>query len=178
MNRAALYDAYLVCCNLLLRLPGHAVRGWVLRRVVRAQTGPDVSIQRGVRITSKGGLRIGARTNINSGALLDGRGGLVIGEGVNISPGVSLLTSDHDPSSPSFAGRTRPVTIGARAWIATGAIVLPGTSLGDGVIVAAGTVARGTVEPNAIIAGNPAKVVSRRPEGAQVDMERYRRFLH
>jgi maltose O-acetyltransferase len=123
-------------------------------------------------------LRIGARTNINSGALLDGRGGLVIGEGVNISPGVSLLTSDHDPSSPSFAGRTRPVTIGARAWIATGAIVLPGTSLGDGVIVAAGTVARGTVEPNAIIAGNPAKVVSPRPEGAQVVMERYRRFLH
>lgn len=174
----ALYDAYLVGCNLLLRLPGHSFRSWVLRRLVRAEIGPDVSIQRGVRITSKGGLRVGAGSNINSGVLLDGRGGLVIGRQVNVSPGALLLTAEHDPASPTFEGRLRAVTIGDRAWIATGAIVLPGASLGDGTVVAAGSVARGTVERNAIIAGNPARVVSRRPEGAQGEIERYRRFLH
>lgn len=178
MLEAPLYDAYLVGCNLLLRLPGHALRVWVLRRVVGAEVACNVSIQRGIRIMSKGGLRIGARSNINTRVLLDGRGGLVIGERVNISPDARLLTADHDPDSSTFEGRLRPVKVCDRAWIATGAIVLPGTCIGAGAVVAAGAVARGSIEANAIIAGNPARVVGRRREGAQADMARYRRFLH
>ena len=173
-----LYAAYLTLCNALLRLPGHALRIAVLRQVVGADVGERCAIERGVRVTVRGGLRIGEGTNINGGVLLDARGGLTIGRRVNISPEAALLSADHDPQSPSFAGRGRPVCVGDGAWIAYRAIVLPGSELGDGVVVAAGAVARGRIPAQTIVAGNPAVAVDRRDPAAQGTLERYRRFMH
>lgn len=173
-----LFSAYLAVCNGLLRLPGHQFRIAVLRRLVRADIGEQCAIERGVRIMTRGGLRIGDGTNVNRHALLDARGGLTIGRRVNISPEVALLSAEHDPQSPSFTGRTRPVVIGDGAWIAYRAVVLPGTHLGTGVVVAAGAVARGAVPAHTIVAGNPAAPIGEREPRAQSSLERYRRFLH
>jgi len=173
-----LYASYLRCCNALLRLPGHALRIAVLRHLVRAEVGPGCAIERGVRITVKGRLTIGAGTVVNAGALLDARGGLAIGERVNLSPEVAVLTADHDPDSPAFEGRLRAVAIGDRAWLATRALVLPGTTVGAGAIVAAGAVATRDVPDDTIVAGNPAHPVRARSPEAQRSLEPYRRFLH
>ncbi len=173
-----LYSAYVVLCNALLRLPGHRFRIEVLRRLVRANVGARCVVGRGVQITSKGGLQIGDDTNVTSQALLDGRGGLTIGRRVVVSPQAVLLSADHDPQSPTFAGRNRPVAVGDGVWIAQRAIVLPGAELGDGVVVAAGAVARGRIPAGTIVAGNPAVPIGARGPGAQRSVERYRRFLH
>lgn len=173
-----LYAAYLAACNALLRLPGHHFRIAVLRLLVRAHVGDRCAIERGVRIMTRGGLRIGDKTNINAGALLDARGGLTIGRRVNISPEVALLSAEHDPQSPSFAGRTRSVVVGDGVWIAHRAIVLPGADLGDGVVVAAGAVVRGRIPSHTIVAGNPAVTIGERDSSAQSTLERYRRFMH
>lgn len=134
-------------------------------------------IARGVRITSKGGVTIGERTNVNGGVLLDGRGGLTIGSRVNVSPEALLLSADHDLRSPSFAGRDRPTVIGDRVWIATRAVVLPGSSVGEGAVIAAGAVVRGIVAPWTVMAGNPAQPVAIRPDSAQQSLIEYRRWL-
>lgn len=123
-------------------------------------------------------MRIGDNCNINDGVLLDGGGGLVIGSLVNVSPDVELFTTEHDPDSPLFEGRSREVIVGDRVWIAARALVLPGTIIGEGAIVAAGAVAHGEVAPWSIVAGNPARVVRSRSTEAQAELPVYRRFLH
>jgi len=176
--RSYRYDAFLVVINLLLRMPGHRFRRAILRHVAKFEIGERCVFQRGVRISSRGGVRIGQNCNINHGVLLDGGGGLVIGSFVNISPEALLLTTEHDPDSPIFQGRGRPVAIGDRTWISSRAIVLPGTTIGEGAIVAAGAVAHREVLPWAIVAGNPARVVRSRPNEAQAGLPYYQRFLH
>ena len=141
------YDLYLVACNVLLALPGHRFRNLVLRVLARFSVGSNVAVQRGVRITSRGGVQIGDGCQINRDVTLDGRGGLELGRFVNVSPEAAFLTADHDPHSPVFAGRNRAVTVGDRAWIATRAIILPGTTVGAGAVVAAGAVVHGDVPP-------------------------------
>ena len=146
---------FLVTCNALLVFPGHRFRTAVLTAIARFAIGRGVAVQRGVRITSRGGVEIGDGCQINRDVTLDGRGGLKIGRAVNISPEVAFLTADHDPNSPDFEGRKRGITVGDRAWIATRAVILPGTSVGEGAVVAAGAVVHGTVPPWSIVAGIP-----------------------
>lgn len=172
------FSAYVVVCNALLRLPGHRFRIAVLRWIVRAEIGNGCAIERCVRITTKGGLRIGDDTNVNRGCLLDGRGGLQIGRRVNISPQALLVTAEHDPDSPRFEGRLRSVVVGDNAWLAIRAVILPGARIGDGAVVAAGAVVRGKIEPLTIVAGNPAVAVGTRSPNAQRELPRYRRFMH
>jgi acetyltransferase-like isoleucine patch superfamily enzyme len=176
--RPLAYDAYVRWLNLLLRVPSHPFRRLVLAKLVRADVRGDVSLERGVRVTGKGGVIIGAGSNINAGVVLDGRGGLRIGSKVNISPEALILTAEHDPRSPDFAGLEAAVEIGDRVWIASRAIVLPGTVVGDGAVVGAGAVVRGDVEAWSIVAGNPARKVGERPRDAQTHLEPYRRWLH
>lgn len=172
------FSAYVVLCNALLRLPGHRFRIAVLKRIVRAEIEEGCAIERNVRITTKGGLAVGAHTNINRGCLLDGRGGLRIGRRVNISPDVRLVTAEHDPHSPDFAGRLGAVTVGDRAWLALGAVILPGARVEEGALVAAAAVVRGYVPARTIVAGNPAVAVGTRAPEAQRELPSYRRFMH
>ena len=58
--------------------------------------------------------------------------------------------------------RDRPVSIGNDVWIGHGAIVLPGRSIGDGAVVAAGAVVTKDVPPYSIVAGNPARPIRKR----------------
>jgi acetyltransferase-like isoleucine patch superfamily enzyme len=149
-----------------------------LRHLVRATVGRGSAIERGVRIRSKGGLTIGSNSNVNGGTMLDARGGLEIGSLVNISPDVMILTADHDVTSATFDGRTAPVQVADRAWLATRAIVLPGARIGEGAVVAAGAVVHGEVPPWTIVGGNPAREIGRRPPDAQQSIQRYARWLH
>ncbi len=53
----------------------------------------------------------------------------------------------------------KPIHIGKNVWIGSGAIVLPGVTIGDNSIVGAGSVVTKNVEPNSVVAGNPAKFI-------------------
>jgi maltose O-acetyltransferase len=176
--RSYQFDLFLVSVNQLLRVPGHRFRHAILRHVVGWEIGDRCALERNIHITARGGVRMGNRCNINHGVLLDGGGGLALGSLVNVSPEALLLTTEHDPESPAFEGRDRQVVVGDRVWIASRAIVLPGTTIGEGTVVAAGAVVRGDVPPWSIVAGNPARVVKRRSSEAQAELAFYQRFLH
>jgi maltose O-acetyltransferase len=85
---------------------------------------------------------------------------ITIGDGAGLSPGVIVLA--HDASMRAHMGSTRiaRVEIGKRVFVGAGAIILPGTRIGDDAIVAAGAVVRGDVPAGTLVVGNPAKVVS------------------
>ena len=84
---------------------------------------------------------------------------VTIGNNVIINDGVTILTGSHDVNDEHFQLKCKPVTIGNYAWICTGAMILPGVTVGDGGVVAAGAVVARDVPPYHVVAGNPAKVV-------------------
>ncbi len=59
----------------------------------------------------------------------------------------------------SSQGKSAPIHISDNVWIGTGCIILPGTNIGANSIISAGSVVHGTVPPNVIYGGNPAKLI-------------------
>jgi acetyltransferase-like isoleucine patch superfamily enzyme len=144
------------------RLPSRRLRHWFLQGYLGALSA-DASVQMGCRFLNGRKVFLGERTVVNFGCLFDGRQyPIEIGADVSIGPEASILTLGHDPQSGEFADRGGAVRIGARAWIAYRAIILPGVEIGEGAVVAAGAVVTRNVEPFTIVAGVPAKVVGRR----------------
>jgi maltose O-acetyltransferase len=68
----------------------------------------------------------------------------------------------HDASLQRHIGRTllAPVVIGRRVFVGAGAIILPGSQIGEESIIAAGAVVRGDIPPRSVVTGIPGRVVS------------------
>lgn len=87
---------------------------------------------------------------------------ITIGHQTVISREAFLCCASHDVSSPIMELTYAPITIGSNAWIAARAIVMPGRTVGDGAVVAAGGVVVDDVAPWTIVGGNPAKFIKKR----------------
>jgi len=111
------------------------------------------------------GVAVGERCRIYSSLATTEPWLISIGDDVGIAGGVVLLT--HDGAARQLRSR-RPniqtlgrIRVGNRCFIGQNAILVPGTTLGDDCIVGAGAVVGGTIPPNSLVVGNPARVVGR-----------------
>ena len=110
-------------------------------------------------------ISIGANTHINQSCFLDGRGELTIKDNVSISHYVKICTGGHSINSPLFEGSHGPIIIENYVWVGIGAIILKNVKLGEGCIVAAGSVVTKNVPPYRIVAGSPAQIIGERKQG-------------
>lgn len=103
---------------------------------------------------------IGKDVFINFGCTFLDQGGITIEDGVFIGPGAKIITEGH-PEQPAIRHtlHTQPVVIRRNAWIGAGATVLPGITVGENAIVAAGAVVTKDVPGNTVVAGVPAKII-------------------
>jgi len=140
---------------------------------------------------SQGEVRIGDRTHVGGGTTLVCATGITIGSDVLIAWGVTVV--DHDSHSTRWEERSRdverwrlgmqrggaalaastkawdtvpmaPIVIRDRAWIGFNAIILKGVTIGEGAVVAAGSVVTRDVPAYSVAAGNPARVVRTLPD--------------
>jgi acetyltransferase-like isoleucine patch superfamily enzyme len=163
--RRLAYEGVLYWANrVIARTPSHAIRLAFYRNILGVKIGTGAYILMDAWFDTKGGIEIGAHSVVNQKCRLDGRGGITIGSNVSISSEVILLTADHDINSPQFAGREKPVVIGDRVFIGTRAMILPGVTLGEGAVVAAGAVVTKDVAPYTIVGGVPAKPMGTRAQ--------------
>jgi acetyltransferase-like isoleucine patch superfamily enzyme len=107
-------------------------------------------------------IRTGKRVFINHCCEFMDRGGITIGNDVLIAPKVNLITIGH-PLNPANrrATCTAPIYIKNGVWIGVGATVMPGVTVGENSVVAAGAVVTKDVPPNTVVAGVPAKIIKR-----------------
>jgi acetyltransferase-like isoleucine patch superfamily enzyme len=110
---------------------------------------------------------------IHHNAFLDGAGGLTIGNNIVISTDVIILTHDYSYTTglesigkrpPTDLAIIAPVSIGNNCFLGARSTLLPGTTIGNNVIVGAGSVVKGTVPDNTIVAGNPARPAGKTDE--------------
>lgn len=111
-------------------------------------------------------IHVGSRLFMNFGCIVLDCAEVRIGDDVQIATAVQIITATHplDAAARTSGWETaRPVRIGHRAWIGSGAILLPGVTVGDDAIVGAGAVVTRDVPPGAVAAGNPARVIRQLP---------------
>lgn len=104
--------------------------------------------------------RIGKNVFINHACSFLDIGGIDIGDDVLIGPRVNITSETH-PLAPGERSDLIPkkVTIRRNAWIGAGATILPGVTIGENAVVAAGALVSRDVPANTVVAGVPAKVV-------------------
>jgi acetyltransferase-like isoleucine patch superfamily enzyme len=112
-------------------------------------------------------LRVGDGVFVNRNVLLDTKGGVDLGNSVALAEDVRIFTHNHGEAS--HIERTyQPVVVGDYAKIYSGAVILPGVTIGRQAIVAAGALVTHDVPDNMVAAGRPAKVLrERRTEGRE-----------
>ena len=111
--------------------------------------------------TGGSGMRIGRNVFVNQNCTFYDLGGLDIADDVMIGPNVSLITSGHpvQPSRRSAFTIAKPIVIERNVWIAAGATIIGGVTVGENSVVAAGSVVTRSVPPNTLVGGNPARVI-------------------
>ena len=108
------------------------------------------------------GIEIGEDTIIGDHCFLDGREKLKIGSHTDIASQVLIYNSEHDLEAEDFKAITGKVEIGDYVFIGPRAIILPGVSIGNGAVVAAGAVVTKDIAPYKIFGGVPAKEIGER----------------
>ena len=107
-------------------------------------------------------IHLGKNVFINAGCRFQDQGGIYIGDGTFIGHNVILATLNHDLNPNSRADMwPKPIHIGKKVWIGSGAIVLPGVNIGDNSVIAAGSVVTKNVPENSVYGGNPAKLIKK-----------------
>ncbi len=107
-------------------------------------------------------ITVGKNVFINSGCHFQDQGGITIGDGTLIGHNVVLATINHD-LDPANGRKNHyaPIRIGTHVWIGSNATVLPGVSIGDWAVVAAGAVVTRDVPPHTVVTGVPARIQRR-----------------
>ena len=105
-------------------------------------------------------IHIGKQVFINMGCKFQDQGGIFIDDGALIGHNVVLATLNHAiPPERRGDMLPAPIHIGKQVWIGSNATVLPGVTIGDGAIIAAGAVVTKDVPANTLVGGVPAKII-------------------
>lgn len=159
--------------SLLFSLPRfrtcNALKAWFLR-AVGARIGRGVVFYPGIWIAPGRNLVLGDDVDLALGVIITTSGGVSIGDRTLVGYRAQILSSNHriPPGTEQIfsSGHTHaPVVIGSDVWIGAHSLVLPGVTIGEGAVVAGGSVVSRDVPPFAIVAGVPARVLRHR-EGA------------
>lgn len=135
--------------------------------------GPHVTLSVGIvpgqTMATDPVIAIGNGCLIGRGTAIVGHFEIEIGDDVFTGMNVYITDQNHtyerlDQPIGRQDPRDEPVRIGAGSWIGTGAVILPGSTIGEHVVVAANAVVRGDVPDRCVVAGVPARVVRRHAE--------------
>lgn len=149
---------------LLARWTPPQLRAWrrLLLRLFGAEVARTTNVYGSARIWSPANLVIGDHAAIGPGAILYSMARITIGPHAIISQRAHLCAGTHDIEDAAFQLHARPITIGARAWVAAEAFVGPGVTVGEGAVLGARGCAMRDLAPWTVFGGNPAGVLRER----------------
>ena len=142
------------------------VRGWP-----RVRGKGQIRIGKGVKIWSQLGvtdihawtgarIEIGDGTFINTGCILSARQLIRIGRNCQIANQVILMDNDfHGTTDRNEEPKPEPIILEDNVWIATRCTILKGVRIGEGAVVASGSVVTKDVAPHTMVGGVPAKFI-------------------
>ena len=151
-------------------------------RLPYAAKGSNVRLHAGSVFSPASGIRFGSDIYVGPEATFWADGGIVIHDNVIFAPRVTIFTSSHLAMEGDWlpygeASETAPVEIHSHTWIGAATLIMPGVTIGEGAIVAAGSVLTHDVPPLAFVAGNPAVVKGYRDPAHYTELKKQGRFF-
>ena len=154
------YVALFFLNHIVNKIPSYNLRNFIYKYIFRVKLGKSTSILMNVKFLLPCNITIGDNSIINYQCCIDGRGGsVIIGNNVDIAPEVNIWTLSHDPDSPNHDVKPGNVVVENYAWLANRVIVLPGVTIGEGSVVAAGSIVTKDTKPYSLYAGTPARYI-------------------
>lgn len=154
---------------LFARRIAKGIRGRLRRLYYRSllgSVGPGCRFNAGILIADPQNIFLGDAVVLNEGVILQSCEGarITIGDHAHLAYGAVVITGNLDISEGTVNPDrhvSAPVTIGHHAVIGARAILMPGSEVGAGAVVSAGSVVTGKVEAGTLVFGNPARVLKR-----------------
>lgn len=135
-------------------------------KMAHAKVGQNADIQSFVLLHNVGetleNLSIGDESHIGKGCFLDLADRITIENNVTISMNTTILTHTDvgkSPLSEYYPRATAAVFIQAGAYIGACSVILPGTTIGENAVIAAGAIVTRDVQKGTLVAGTPARLV-------------------
>jgi putative colanic acid biosynthesis acetyltransferase WcaF len=141
--------------------PAHAWRSFLLR-CFGARMGPSCHIYPKAVVWAPWNLCCDDAVGIADGATVYNPSPIVLGSHATISQEAYLCGATHDYEDPAFPLVSAGISIGAYAWVCARATVQPGISVGEGAVLALGSVATRNLDAWTVYAGIPARAVKKR----------------
>lgn len=134
----------------------------ILNDVTGQKIDDSVEIRLPIRSDYGANLKIGKQVFINSGAMFTDLGGIELEDKVLVGPNVTIISVNYPLDPEKRHGvELKAVLIKENAWLGANATILPGVTVGENAVVAAGAVVSKDVPANTVIAGVPAKVIKK-----------------
>ncbi len=156
--------------SLIFALPRYKTCTWLkitLMRFMGASFGKGVVIYSGVWIAPGRNLVVADNVDLAKDVLITTSGGVYIGKRALIGYRTQIISANHSippigQPFPISGDELAKVTIEDDVWIGANCIITPGVTVGEGAVVAAGSVVTKNVLPNSIVGGVPAKLIKMR----------------
>lgn len=134
----------------------------VLNDVTGQKIDDSVEIRLPIRSDYGANLKIGKQVFINSGTMFTDLGGIELEDKVLIGPNVTIISVNHPLDPKKRHGvELKSVLVKKNAWLGANATILPGVTVGENAVVAAGAVVSKDVPADTVVAGVPAKVIKK-----------------
>jgi len=133
-----------------------------LLKLFGAKVGSTSAIYGSARIWHPANFEIGEWACVGPRVIVYSMARITLGDYALISQGAHICAGTHDIEDPDFQLETRPINIGARAWIAADAFVGPGVTVGEGAVLGARGCAFRDLDPWTVYVGNPALAIKLR----------------
>ncbi len=124
-------------------------------RLMRVQHGTQFTFGCGIHIRNRDNLILGERCAVGSFARIWNYAPIHIGDDFLAAGGLTLNSATHEPVTLTPEGR--PIRIGNRVWCGVNVTILAGVSIGDDVVIGAGSVVTADIPANCIAVGVPAR---------------------
>src|SRR5699024_3371260 len=142
-------------------------RAFTLRRLLYLLGGVNVAVSAKINGTARihhANVRIGPQTWLGAGCHLISttRSQISIGSRCDIGPGVMIVVGTHevgDAFQRAGTAKSQPISIGSGTWIGARSTLIAGARIGNGCIIAAGTIVNEKFPDNVLIAGVPGRVM-------------------
>lgn len=133
-----------------------------LLKELLGSTGENVYMEPNIRVDYGYNIFVGENFFANFDCVILDVCEVSFGDNCMLAPGVHIYTATHplDPTERN-SGReyAKPITFGNNVWIGGSAVINPGVTIGDNVVIASGAVVTKDVPDNVVVGGNPAKII-------------------
>ncbi|MGG0476118.1 maltose acetyltransferase domain-containing protein [Priestia aryabhattai] len=135
-----------------------------LLRELFGSTGENVYIEPNIRVDYGYNIFVGENFSANFDCVILDVCEVRFGDNCMLAPGVHVYTATHplDPTERNSGKEyAKPIIVGDNVWIGGSAVINPGVSIGDNVVIASGSVVTKDVPNNIVVGGNPAKIIKK-----------------